>query len=161
MFFFLIEVCNAYVSFCCTMKQINHKYIYPFSPPLQHPTPQGHHRDRTALPMLCSSFLLAVCFTHGSVYKQRCRLFVLDYLYKDDPTANPLRRKSSPFGAKGRFAYRLRGYRVECLSLEPRASLPIAITVNALGSLTLGPLSCNGGHGMLQVSLESLSSCGD
>lgn len=111
--------------------------------------------------MLCSSFLLAICFTHGSVYTQRCSLFVQDYLYKDDPTANPLRRKSSPFGTKGRFAYRLRGYRVECLSLQPRASLPTAFIVNDLGSLTLGSLSCDGGHSMLQVSLESLSSCGD
>ena len=50
---------------------------------------------------------------------------------------------------------------MECLSLQPRASLPTAFIVNDLGSLTLGSLSCDGGHSMLQVSLESLSSCGD
>lgn len=109
----------------CTMKQINHKYIYPPSlhPPTSHPSrsPQRQNWPPTSH---AAASCYAVCFTHGSVYKQRCRLFVLDYLYKDDPTANPLRRKVLPLvqreglhidledtewsvslWAKGQFAY--------------------------------------------------------
>ena len=37
-------------------------------PPRPHPTPLGHHRAWAGLPVLSSSFPLALYFTHGGVY---------------------------------------------------------------------------------------------
>ena len=37
-------------------------------PLLPHPTSLSHHRIQSWLPVLCSSFLLAIYFTHGSVH---------------------------------------------------------------------------------------------
>ena len=66
---FLLEdiVLQCCVGFCCITVQISHKYIcFPFL--LRLPTPPGHHRAPGGLPVLYSSFPLAIYFTHGCVY---------------------------------------------------------------------------------------------
>ena len=72
-FFFLsIIASQCYVGFCSTMKWINYMYTYipsfldlPPSPPSH---PQIITEPRAELPVLYSSFPLAVSFTQGSVY---------------------------------------------------------------------------------------------
>ena len=62
-----IIVLQCCVGFCCITVQISHKYIcFPFF--LSLPTPPGHHRAPGGLPVLYSSFPLAIYFTHGCVY---------------------------------------------------------------------------------------------
>ena len=58
------------------------------------------------------------------------------------------------------------GLHIDLEDTEWSASLcsqgPVCLLqLHDLGSLTLGSLSCDGGHSMLQVSLKSLSSCVD
>ena len=73
LFFFKLKYnCFPMLCFCCMSKWIRYKYEYipsllSLSPaPVRHPTPLGHHR--AGLPVLCSSFPPAVCFTHDGVY---------------------------------------------------------------------------------------------
>ena len=73
LFFFKLKYnCFPMLCFCCMSKWMRYKYEYipsllSLSPaPAPHPTPLGHHR--AGLPVLCSSFPPAVCFTHGSGY---------------------------------------------------------------------------------------------
>ena len=71
-FFWRIIASQCYVGFYYTMKWINCMYTYIPSfldlPPNPPPHPQAISEHRAELPVLYSSFPLAVSFTHGSVY---------------------------------------------------------------------------------------------
>ena len=69
-FYWTIITLRCFVSFCCTMKWISCMYAYISSPIDLRPTPVplGHHRAWAERLKLYSSFSLAICFAHGSVY---------------------------------------------------------------------------------------------
>ena len=102
--------------------------------------------------MLGSSFLLAVCFTHGRISRGADCLFwtiftrmILQQILSEEK-ALPLAHRE--------------GLHIDLEDIEWSVSLSSQSACcsyaysNALGSLTLGPLSCNGGHGILQGSLN-------
>lgn len=72
-FYWSIIATQCYASFCRTMQWISYPYTYIPSlwtslPPTPAPPPRSSQSTRAELPVLSSSFQLAVDFTHGGVY---------------------------------------------------------------------------------------------
>ena len=71
--FYLEDNCFMMYQFLL-YNNMNQLHVYTYSLSFEpsscspHPTPLGHHRHLVELPVLHSSFPLAIYFTHGSVY---------------------------------------------------------------------------------------------
>ena len=90
--------------FCSTTTN-NHKYTYVPSPPTPpfHPTPLGHHRALSWTPCVIQQFLIAVYFTHGSVYISMLLSQFISPSHSQSVSTSPFSTSMSLFISTDRF----------------------------------------------------------